>query len=306
MSLSSQQLDAFLAIIKLGSFSKAAKSLFITQSALSHRIKKLEEELGTSVLVRESSGVQVTALGEALLQYCNRRENLESEFLGRIKTGSPTIQGALKIAGFSTVMRSVVIPSLDSILSAHPGIQLEIFTRETRDLPKLLRTSQAEYVFLNDKLSIPGIENHSIGEEVNVLVESALRPTLRDVYLDHDIDDMTTEQFFQLQSKRPRKIERSFLDEIYTIIDCVSRGYGRAVVPMHLIGKNNQVRIVAAYRPLRVPIYFSYFKKTYYSQLEQIVIESIVQNAPQFLALKKVGTRSKSESRLLESALSLI
>ena len=64
MSLSSLQIDAFLAVCETKSFTAAAAKLHITQSALSQRIKNLEDELGSTLFVRESTGVRTTDLGE--------------------------------------------------------------------------------------------------------------------------------------------------------------------------------------------------------------------------------------------------
>ena len=63
MSLSSLYLDAFVGVAKAESFSGAAKGLHITQSALSQRIKNLEDELGLTLFLRMTSGVRLTEQG---------------------------------------------------------------------------------------------------------------------------------------------------------------------------------------------------------------------------------------------------
>ncbi len=81
MSLSSLHLDAFFAAAQSLNFSRAARDLHITQSALSQRVKALEEDLGLTLFVRLPRGVQLTEAGERLLRYCQARSSLESELI---------------------------------------------------------------------------------------------------------------------------------------------------------------------------------------------------------------------------------
>ena len=57
---------------RLGSLTAAAESLFLTQSALSHSVKKLEQQLGTDIWLREGRSLRLTQAGEYLLQVANR------------------------------------------------------------------------------------------------------------------------------------------------------------------------------------------------------------------------------------------
>ncbi|MFM8314231.1 MAG: LysR family transcriptional regulator, partial [Deltaproteobacteria bacterium] len=70
MSISSSQLDAFFACSQTGNFTKAAKLLHLTQSALSQRILNLEGELQTTLFIRERNGIRLTSAGRELVQYC--------------------------------------------------------------------------------------------------------------------------------------------------------------------------------------------------------------------------------------------
>jgi DNA-binding transcriptional LysR family regulator len=64
MSLPSLFLDAFVEVCRTRHFSNAAKNLFITQSALTQRIQKLEEEIHTKFFVRNRSQVSLIEAGE--------------------------------------------------------------------------------------------------------------------------------------------------------------------------------------------------------------------------------------------------
>jgi DNA-binding transcriptional LysR family regulator len=67
--LETRQLLAFKTIVESGGFTKAARQLHLTQSALSHQIKTLETQLGTQVFARIGKRVTLTQAGEVLLRY---------------------------------------------------------------------------------------------------------------------------------------------------------------------------------------------------------------------------------------------
>ena len=68
-------LKAFIAVAEEKHFTKAAKSLFVEQSAISKSIKRLELELGTQLFLRTNRKVELTTKGENLY-YCPRNERL--------------------------------------------------------------------------------------------------------------------------------------------------------------------------------------------------------------------------------------
>jgi len=76
-------LEAFVAVAELGSFSRAAQRLNLTQTALSHRIRKIEEDLGTRLLVRTSREVSLTMAGQAT--WIDQSNALVSAFQGAVQ-----------------------------------------------------------------------------------------------------------------------------------------------------------------------------------------------------------------------------
>lgn len=284
MSLSSLQLDAFLEVARTGSFSLAAKNLNVTQSALSQRVLNLEEDLETSLFVRSSTGVRMTEYGQELLRYCQSKESLENEFLSQFRTSDKDLlSGVLRVGGFSTVTRSVIIPTLASLSKKNPSIRLEIMTRELVDLPKALESGALDFIFLTHPLDQHDTVSHLIGYEENVLVESKKAKARTDVFLDHDINDTITKDFFKIQSKTMPKIQRFYFDDIYSIIDGVIHGFGKAVVPRHIVGTMNELEIVKGFKPLKTPVYLVYFRKAFYTKLQTDVITLFREKAGDYL-----------------------
>ena len=86
MSLSSLYLEAFLAVARHRSFTKAAAALRLTQSALSQRIAALEADLETTLFVRAKKSIELTEIGFHLLRHSQIRESLDSEFLSLVRS----------------------------------------------------------------------------------------------------------------------------------------------------------------------------------------------------------------------------
>jgi hypothetical protein len=160
---------------------------------------------------------------------------------------------------------------------------MELLTKEVRELPRLLETGEADFIFLNYAYEKQGIESIEIGYEENVLVQPAKGSFREDVFLDHDSEDSTTTDFFKLQVRAPKTWRRSYFDEIYAIIDGVLSGVGRAVIPLHLARKIGGLKICNGFKSLKSPVYFCYYRQSFYTNLQKRVITEVTARAPQLL-----------------------
>jgi DNA-binding transcriptional LysR family regulator len=284
MSLSSLQLDAFLAVARTGRFSLAAKSLNVTQSALSQRVLNLEQELGSTLFIRQPGGISLTELGERLLRYCRARDVLESEFTSSLGSKAGTkISGHLRVGGFSTISGSVLVPAIAKAVRQNPDIQIDLRSAELRDLPGLLASGQVDLIFVNQPPIKQGVESHHVGFEECVLVHSARGPVREDVFLDHDVEDTTTEDFFRIQKRKPAEMRRSYFDDINTIIEAAKEGLGFAVVPLHLVRGAKGLKVVEKYQPLRLPVYLTHYSQAFYTRLHRYAVSHLLSEVSQRL-----------------------
>lgn len=119
-------LVAFMIVAREGSFTKAASQLRVSQSALSHAMRGLEERLGIRLLARSTRSVSPTEAGEALLKtLAPRLEEIESALfsLGDLQ-GKPT--GTVRINCSKHAVTHVIWPRLAPFLKDYPDIQVEI------------------------------------------------------------------------------------------------------------------------------------------------------------------------------------
>lgn len=292
MTLPAHQLDAFHAVAETGRFSKAAKRLGVTQPALSQRIQQLESELRRRLFVRAPAGVTLTDAGARLLRYCEARRALESEVLEDLAIeASPTadLSGTIRIGAFSSVARSCVLPALAPVFCAHPRLVIDFAVREISELEAVLAQGSSEIVVLDRVVARPDVEHVALGFEELVLVESKRHRTRDDVYLDHDPDDPTTLRFLGRNGVKKRYVRRSFLDDIYGVLDAAALGFGRAVVPKHLLtgAFAAELRVVTGMRSTRSPVVMHYFRQPSYTRAQEAVRRAIETGVPVSLGAKR-------------------
>ena len=117
---------AFLAVAREGSFTKAAAKLGVSQSALSHTMRSLEERLGIRLLTRTTRKVSATAAGERLLRTLGPRfEEIESE-LAALSELREKPAGTIRITAGEHAAAAVLQPALAKLLPDYPDINVEI------------------------------------------------------------------------------------------------------------------------------------------------------------------------------------
>jgi LysR family transcriptional regulator, glycine cleavage system transcriptional activator len=122
------ELVAFEAVARLLSFTKAAAELCITQSAVSHRVRRLEKFVGSRLLHRTNPGIALTAAGAALLpQIKAALDNLERM--------GPRRERRLRIAAGSALCTWWLAGRLTAFMHQQPGLSLELITMENERSP---------------------------------------------------------------------------------------------------------------------------------------------------------------------------
>src|SRR3954451_11395327 len=119
-------LQAFVAVSKEHSFTKAAAKLGVSQSALSHTLRGLEERLGVRLLSRTTRSVSPTEAGERLLHTIGPRfDEIEAE-VAAVSELREKPAGTLRITATENATETVLVPRLAPLLREYPDIKVEI------------------------------------------------------------------------------------------------------------------------------------------------------------------------------------
>ena len=117
---------AFLAVGQERSFTRAAAKLGVSQSALSHTIRGLEEQLGLRLLTRTTRSVSPTEAGERLLQSIGPRfEEIESE-LAALSEFREKPAGTIRISATDYAVETILWPKLTRFLRRYPDVKVEV------------------------------------------------------------------------------------------------------------------------------------------------------------------------------------
>lgn len=149
MNIKLEQYKVFCVAASSGSFSEAAKQLYITQSAVSQQIRALESELGVMLFARGRKGAKLTSHGELLYGFVKRAlteiENAETLF-SRMKSLD---EGNLRIGAGDTITRHYLLSKLEMFHNKYPGIKVEIVNRVTREALSQLKSGKVDIAFVN-------------------------------------------------------------------------------------------------------------------------------------------------------------
>jgi DNA-binding transcriptional LysR family regulator len=290
VELQSRNAEAFLVTAQTLHFARAAEMLCITPSALSQRISALEAQVQSKLFIRFATTVSLTDPGLRLLRYCQQVQSLQDELLRDLGCDSG-LGGAVVIAGFSTVARSVLMPSLIALRRQHPELNVEFRVVDVYELREILLRGQADFIVTQEPMDRPGYHNILLGQESNVLIEATEGPRNDDVYFDHNQSDDFTERFL-VRYAGPLKepLRRRFCDDIYGMLDGVCAGLGRGVIPVHLLGPGVPVHMVPGFdKAWATPVYLQYPIKDYYSAPIEAVRDTLVANCDGFLSQNQCG-----------------
>ena len=160
MDLDPRRLLVLLAVARTGGVLAAADELRLTPSAVSQQITKLERETGHALMVRTPKGSVLTPAGLAMAEAGEEIERALSVARTRMESGA-NISGVVRLGGFTSFIRTVVIPRLPEWRSQYPQLQIRIVEDDFPALVRLLRQRQLDAVVVEHDSTTAG--QHSLG-----------------------------------------------------------------------------------------------------------------------------------------------
>ncbi|MDA8791819.1 LysR family transcriptional regulator [Bacteriovoracaceae bacterium] len=277
MDLKIDELQTFLHVFQAGTFTKASLTLGLTQSALSQKIARIEETLQASLFIRHPRHLELTSSGEDLFLYAKEVIERQSEFIKRFNQyqNQNQLSGVLRIAGFSSIMRSMIIPQLSSLIRSNPEVSIEFRSFEMYELEKVLKSNQADLILTDYMPSLTTCEEITISREEYVIISSRKYKNIPNIFLDHGHQDNATKTYFNFIGEKTN-YDRYFMGDVYSIIDGAASGLGKAVMSKHLIENDKRFKIHKKKKRYFRPIVLSYHRQSYYAPLQKKVIELLL------------------------------
>jgi DNA-binding transcriptional LysR family regulator len=157
-------LHAFVAIAERGSFQNAAAHLNLSQTALSHRIRKLEEDLGVKLLSRTTREVSLTQAGLNLLPKV--KETIESlaVSLDQLRHEGRSRQETLSIGCLPTIASGRLPRALQRFQERHPNVAVRIYDNSASEISDLVQSGTVEF-------GITLVASHRWDFEIEMLIK---------------------------------------------------------------------------------------------------------------------------------------
>ncbi|WP_323961870.1 LysR family transcriptional regulator [Arthrobacter sp. JZ12] len=153
MEIDPRRLRVLLAVARNGGVLAAADELKITPSAVSQQLGKLEDEIGHTLVVRTPKGSVLTPAGVAVAEAGEEIERALDVARARVE-GSAKVAGVVRVGGFTSFLRTVVIPRLPEWREQYPQLQVQMVEDDLPVLTRLLRQRQLDAVVVElDSLS---------------------------------------------------------------------------------------------------------------------------------------------------------
>jgi DNA-binding transcriptional LysR family regulator len=265
------QLEAFVAVVREGGFSKAAQTLYRTQPAVSQIIRRLEDEVGQPLFDRSSRRGVLTDAGQVLLEHAERLLNYREQALLAIADVRHLRRGQLVVAT-NELTCLYVLPLLDEFRRRHPDVRVSVRRALASRIPPDVRDYAADLGVVTYRPSDENLASVVVyRDQLAFVVPRGHRFTRR---RDVTIKDLGDESFVAHHVSSPyrAKVVETFRKRRVTLqmpiemptIDAIKRfvtaGHGVALLPAiaveHEIARGDLVRVkvpeLAFERPVRL------------------------------------------------------
>lgn len=165
-----RQLETFVEVAKLKSFSKAAEKLFITQPTATNHIQNLEKELGTLLINRYGKKITLTDAGNLLYKYAINILNSCEMAKFDLASYQGKIQGHLHIYS-SSVPRKYLLPTIiKNFLNTYPDVSFTVGDKDSKKVVKGILDGETDFGILGARFSSGNLKYIDLMEDKLVLI----------------------------------------------------------------------------------------------------------------------------------------
>lgn len=234
-------LRIFKTVVEQGGINRAAAKLHRVPSNITTRVRRLEEQLGTKLFLRDKRRLVLSADGKLLLTYADQLLRLSLEAETALRNGKP--RGTLRIGALESTAATRLPPVLSRYHQIYPDVQIELVTGTSAALVSHVHKQDVEAAFVAEPFNAQGLESQTVFVEELVLISPKTFGRIRSP---KDIGNRTVIAFATGCSYRGR-LERwlgsgnALPDRVmefqsyHAIIACVAAGSGIAIVPRSVV-----------------------------------------------------------------------
>jgi LysR family transcriptional regulator (chromosome initiation inhibitor) len=274
-------LVAFETIAKVGTVHGAARELGVTQTALTLRLKNLEQELSITLFLRSRKGMSLTPEGHALLQLCQGQKELEGQFISHI-SGNDRREVSLTIVGPTSAVSSYVVDQCLPLYKKFSFLDLNFQADDHSNLIELVKKGMADMAIVHPSLVPNEMDSKMMKPQKYLLLGPAswkgrkMAEILENErIIDFYENDETTKKYLkEFKLDKLIKRQRQFANNNEVLLKMISAGVGFGTIaetiakPLIESGKMialNQARTIE--EPLALTWYPRPAKQAYFEEL---------------------------------------
>jgi DNA-binding transcriptional LysR family regulator len=254
-TLISPQLQAFKAIADYQSVHAASRALYITQTAVTQRLKNLETHLGVTLFLRKKNGMILTQEGQTLLHHCHITRDSERHTLQRITGKGYLTPARMTISSPSSLMNSRIIPACASVLKNFPKLMISFVVNDSEQRHQLLKTGECDLAIIQQHNHQSEFHCKELAYEQYVLLSSPewrssdLITILSNQYIiDYEPADEMTFNYLKKFNLHPyANFERYFANQTQSLLNLILAGVGYGVLTWEFCQsylENNQLMLL--------------------------------------------------------------
>ena len=246
--------ETLIAVVESGSLTRAAQALGCTQSAVSHSIDSLEQELGFALLKRGRAGVRLTGEGERLIPAVRNLLNSAEQLAQTAASIRGLESGTVRIGSFTSVAVHWLPPVLKEFQKDYPRVEFKLLNGDYHDVEQWLMEGGIDIGFVNvpcavDCECIPLMEDR--------LLAILPRHSRFESYPRFPLVECETEPFISLLESSDHDARRAleaagvkpnvrfYTKDDYAIIAMVEQGLGISIMPELLLkGRHDDIQML--------------------------------------------------------------
>lgn len=210
MDINFELYKIFYNVAKSGSFSAAARALFISQSAVSQSIKSLEVKTGNTLFIRGSKNIKLTSIGEMLFSHVEQAYSLLKSAEGKMLEMQSLSLGEIKIGVGDTILRYLLTAFLQEFIKTYPKIKIQVTNRTSPGIIDSLRKGTVDFGIVTLPVEENDIEIVEFREVEDVFVASSRFEEYRDRQITlHELSNLPL-LLLQKESSTRRNLDKYF------------------------------------------------------------------------------------------------
>ncbi|HAQ46389.1 MAG TPA: LysR family transcriptional regulator [Rhodobacter sp.] len=211
-------IEAFVAIAQLGNFVRASAHLNLSQAALSHRIRKLEDDIGTRLLLRTTREVSLTEAGQEFLPIARRNLEALSTAYSAVQTKARAQQQTLTFACLPTIAHFYLPHVLEAFAISHPDISIRLQEQPADRVRELVISGEAEFGVILTGVQRWDLEFKEVRREDYHLLVGPNHPLAKQSSV--SLADLAGERFVRINTQSTnRQMVDDFLEPVAGTID---------------------------------------------------------------------------------------